>query len=141
MSRDLPPENPRALNSLAWFLATCPDEQLRNPSQAVELAKKATALFPKDGHSWNTLGVAHYRAGDWKAAVTTLEKSRQLREGGKASDWFFLAMAWWKLNDQDQARQAYDRAVRWMEKHAQQDGELLRFRAEAAELLGIDPGE
>jgi tetratricopeptide (TPR) repeat protein len=138
--RKLTRDGHRALNELAWFLATCPDVKLRDPKQAVELAKKAVELAPDAGSNWNTLGVAHYRAGDWKAAVTTLEKAVQLRSGGTGSDWFFLAMSHWKLNSKDRARQAYDRAVRWMDKHAAQDEEQRRFRAEAAELLGIEEG-
>jgi hypothetical protein len=68
-----------------------------------------------------------------------------LRQGGDAFDFFFLAMAHWQLGHKDEARQWYSQAVGWMEKnqealtkdrpHAE---ELKRFRAEAAELLGID---
>ncbi len=36
-----------------------------------------------------------------------------------------------------EARQWYDKAVEWMEKNKPDDQELLRFRAEAEELLGI----
>ena len=35
-----------------------------------------------------------------------------------------------------QYRSWYERAVQWMEKNKPQDEELLRFRAEAAKLLG-----
>jgi tetratricopeptide (TPR) repeat protein len=136
--RKLTHDSPRALNNLAWFFAACPDARLRDPKQAVELAKKAVALLPEEGNYWNTLGVAHYRAGDYKAAVTALEKSVQLKSGGNSTDWFFLAMSRWKLDEHDRARKAYDRAVRWTEKHALQDEDQRRFGDEAAELLGID---
>ena len=46
-------------------------------------------------------------------------------------------MAHWQLGDKEQARKQYDHAVQWMEKNKRQDEELLRFRAEAAELLMI----
>jgi tetratricopeptide (TPR) repeat protein len=115
------------LNNLAWLL----------PKRAVALATKAVELTPTAGNNWNTLGVAHYRAGDWKAAVTALEKAMKLREGGDAFDWFFLAMAHWQLGDKKQARQWYDKAVPWMDKNRPQDDELRRFRAEAADLLGV----
>jgi tetratricopeptide (TPR) repeat protein len=136
--RKLTRDSPRALNQLAWFLANCPDARLRDTNQAVELAKKAVVLLPKEWSYWNTLGVAQYRAGDYNAAVVALEKSVQLGEGGTGSDWFVLAMSHWKLDMNDRARKAYDRAVRWMKQHASQDEELRRFRAEAAELLGIN---
>ena len=41
------------------------------------------------------------------------------------------------LGEKEEARQSYDQAVEWMEKNRPEDEELLRFRAEAAELLGI----
>jgi hypothetical protein len=52
-------------------------------------------------------------------------------------DWFFLAMSCWKLGQKDTAREWYVRAVEWMEKNQPHNHELNRFRAEAAELLGI----
>ena len=55
--------------------------------------------------------MAHYRAGDWKASLTALEKSMELRKGGDSFDWFFLAMAHWQLGEKDEAREWYDRAV------------------------------
>jgi serine/threonine protein kinase/Tfp pilus assembly protein PilF len=133
------PDHSGALNGLAWLLATCPAQELRDPRRAVALARRAVARAPREGNYWNTLGVAQYRAGDWPAAVAALEKSMQLRQGGDASDWFFLAMAHWQAGAKGKARPWYDRAVRWMEEHQSKDEELGRFRAEAATLLGL-PG-
>jgi tetratricopeptide (TPR) repeat protein len=133
----LTPDDTAALNDLAWLLATGPFPDLRDPAEAVRLATRATELIPNDGDLWNTLGAARYRAGDWAASATALEKSMQLRRGGDAFDWFFLAMCRRQLGDHDQARKWYDRAANSMTKKDAQDDELRRFRAEAAELLGI----
>jgi serine/threonine protein kinase/Flp pilus assembly protein TadD len=127
-----------AHNALAWLLATCADPQRRKPQEAVTLAERAVELAPKDEASWNTLAAARYRAGDYRAAIAALEKSMALRHGGDSLDWFFLAMAYWRLGEQEQARQWYGKAVSWMEKHRPKDEELVRFRAEAAELLGMN---
>ncbi|MGH7171998.1 MAG: hypothetical protein ACRELG_17120, partial [Gemmataceae bacterium] len=83
------------------------------------------------------LGVAHYRAEKWQAAIAALTKSMALRNGGDSSDWFFLAMVHQQEGRKDEARMCYDRAARWMEKNQAKDEELVRFRAEAAALLGI----
>ena len=52
-----------------------------------------------------------------------------LNKGGDSNDWFFLAMASWQMGYREEARRWYQQAADWMEKHASQDAELLRFRA------------
>ena len=47
-------------------------------------------------------------------------------------------MAHWQLGDKEAARKWYDRAVEWMETNQPKDEQLRRFRAEAAELLGVE---
>jgi tetratricopeptide (TPR) repeat protein len=129
-----------ALNDLAWHFATYLDLRFRDPIQAVELAKKATRLAP-DRNNQNTLGVALYRAGEWKEAVEALEKNTKqgVVVSGRevASDFFFLAMTHWQLGDKEKAREWYQKAIQWMDKDALRDEELRRFRAEAEDLLCI----
>jgi tetratricopeptide (TPR) repeat protein len=131
-------------NTMARLLATFPDPKLRDPGQAVKLAKKAVQLAPKDRDCWNTLGAAHYRAGDYQAAVAALDKSRELSKGGDAGDFLFLAMAHGKLGRHDEARKWYDQAVTWLdtnkerlEKDMPLVEELRRFRSEADEVLEL----
>jgi Tfp pilus assembly protein PilF len=134
---ELDPQNPAMNHFLAWLLSTAPDARVRDPQRAIPLAKKAVELAPNSGIYWTTLGVAHYRAGDWKAALAALEKSLQLY-GKNALPGFFLAMCHEKLGDKDKARQCYEQAARWMDKSQPKNEELGRFRAEAAEVLGVD---
>jgi tetratricopeptide (TPR) repeat protein len=136
------PDHAWTNSSLAWLLATCPDAKLRDPVKAIELAEKATHLAPKVADCWRTLGVAHYRAGEWKAAVAALDKSQQLSKGGDAADRLLLAMAHWKLGNQDEARKTYELAMQWMEKNREalekdkgQADALRRFRVEAEALM------
>ena len=126
-----------SMQELAWLLATCPDAEFRDASRAVELARGAAELAPTEGKYWNTLGVAHYRDGGWKAAIAAFDKSMELRSGGDGFDWFFLAMAEWQLGNQHAARQWYEKAVERMEKKGSTHEELNRFRNEAADLLGV----
>jgi eukaryotic-like serine/threonine-protein kinase len=151
------PNDPNPLNNLAWVLATCADPKLRDPAQAVTLAKRAVELSVKQGDDrdqagrirlgtyWNTLGVAHYRAGQLNEAVDALQKSVDLGSGGEdryiCVDWYFLAMANRKLDRKDEARKWYDRAVEWTVKKGPKDDTLRRYRAEAAALLGIEEKE
>jgi hypothetical protein len=47
-------------------------------------------------------------------------------------------MACWQVGDQAKARAWFDKSAAWMEQGKQKDdADLNRFRAEAAELLGI----
>jgi serine/threonine-protein kinase len=135
---ELAPEDAVVNNELAWFLAANAEPRLRDSALAVRLAKKAVTAQPQIGEYRNTLGVAYYRKGDDKAAITELEVAMRLRSGGDSLDWFFLAMAHWRLGDRDKARTWFDRAVQWMDKHKPHDDELRRFRAEAEAMLA-DP--
>jgi serine/threonine protein kinase/tetratricopeptide (TPR) repeat protein len=134
---ELNPESALAHNNLAWFLATCPEPKFRDPNRAVELARKAVDLDPKQPTHWNTLGVTYYRTRDWEGAITSLKKAEDLAPG-KCVAWnaFFLAMAHWELGEKGEARQEFKQAVRWMEKNDPKNEELQRFRAEAEALMG-----
>ena len=91
---DLKPKDAWGYNNLAWMLVWCPEAELRNGVRAVEMAKKRHELSRPDGFSWNTLGVAHYRAGNWKEAIAALEQSMRLFDGRReAMNTFVLAMS------------------------------------------------
>ena len=106
---------------------------------AVRLAQAAVKAEPRNGTFRNTLGVALYRAGDWTRAIAELDESVRLMGDDQAHSYngFFLAMAHWRLGDQLKALAYFDRSVHWMERQAQSDPELVRFRAEAEALLDV----
>jgi tetratricopeptide (TPR) repeat protein len=122
---------------LAWFLADSADPHFRDPARAVRLAQRAVAESPKNGDFWNTLGMAQYRQGQWRAAVASLEKSNQLRQQRDEGNWLFLAMAHWRLGEKRAARACYDRAVELLQAFEYPPESDRRWRAEAAALLGI----
>jgi Flp pilus assembly protein TadD len=97
--------------------------------------------LPNDELSRRSLGIARYRTGDWKGAITDLNKAIGLRHPDhpvNAINGFFLAMAHWQLGQKDEARTWFDKSVQWMNKGMQENAWLKRFRAEAGELLGIE---
>ena len=81
--------------------------------------------------------MAHYRRGRWQEAIDELTTAQELNPQGGGATRFFLAMAQWQLGQKEAARRCYGEAVEWMEKNKPQDDELRRFRAKAAELLGV----
>jgi serine/threonine protein kinase/tetratricopeptide (TPR) repeat protein len=135
------PDTLRSMSNLAWFLATTSDVKFRDPPRAVELAAKAAELLPPPANPWGTLGTARYRTGDWKGAIADLEKAISLRNPDhphNAYNGFVLAMAHWQLGEKDKARAWFDKSVVTMAKGVQENAELKRFRAEAAQLLGVE---
>ncbi len=123
-------------NSLAWAMAKNPDCSARERSEALEHARRAVALSPKEGSFHNTLALAEYRAGHWPESIAAAERSIALLKGVDASNWFFLAMALWQRGEKDRARSEFDRAVAWTKKNDPKNAELLAFWREAAALLG-----
>jgi uncharacterized protein HemY len=124
-------------------LAFSPDDaETHDPRRAVALVERGVKLVPEDGTYWRTLGVAHYRAGDWKAAAAALDKSISLGRGEEdwCLDWVFLAMAHWQMGDKDEARKYYDQATKWIEESNSGDIVLRHFQEEAAKLMGIKVG-
>jgi tetratricopeptide (TPR) repeat protein len=61
-------DNPKALNNLAWLLATCEDHSLRHPERALTLAKKAAEL-EEAPHILDTLAESYFANGMFEAAV------------------------------------------------------------------------
>src|SRR5262249_27273661 len=147
--KDRLPQSPDSMeagscNEFAWALVRDRRLSVFEPAHAVRFARRAVELAPQDGNSRHTLGVALYRAGDWQAALGELTRSMEFRKGGDSVDWLFLAMAHRQLGHRDEARQWFERAAKWMDEHATRNKELLRFqellrfRAEAEELLQIN---
>jgi tetratricopeptide (TPR) repeat protein len=73
------PDLPAAHNNLAWMLAVCPVAELRNPTEAIELARRACDLTAsKDPGTLDTLAVALAAAGQFEEAVQTLRKALEI---------------------------------------------------------------
>jgi tetratricopeptide (TPR) repeat protein len=129
------PDHPEVQTRLALFLATCPEAKYRDAARAVELAGKAVGHDPKRGESWGILGLAQYRAGNWKEAVAMIQKARTLNGGEYVL--FFLAMAHWQQGEKKLAHKLYEEALGWMKEHAPDNPLLRSYHAEAAKLMGL----
>jgi len=73
-SLSIAPDNPKALNNLAWLYATCEDNHIRNTGLAVRLAEKAVKI-EETPQILDTLAESYYAAGRYKEAVETEKKA------------------------------------------------------------------
>jgi tetratricopeptide (TPR) repeat protein len=123
-------------NNLAWKIVSRSEAVSVGPPLAIRLARAAVKLAPDDPGSRNTLGVALYRGGEFQEAIEHLNESYSPGAGHDAHNLFWLAMAHYQLGKEEQAREYLDRAIKWTQDHDPGNGELLRFQAEAEELIG-----
>ena len=73
------PNEPMALNNLAWDLAASPRPELRNGRQAVQLASKAVELTgQQEPVLIGTLAAAYAEDGQFAKAVETAKKARNI---------------------------------------------------------------
>jgi len=128
--------NPQEWNNRAWKLATDSDVNQRDPAEAVRLAEQTVAAEPKNAEYYNTLGVARYRAKDFRGAIDALTQSIEGR-GLNAHDAFFMAMAYARLGNHGEASQWHATANDWMRQNDPKNAELRRFREEAVAVLDV----
>jgi tetratricopeptide (TPR) repeat protein len=75
------PDLLQALDKLAWILATSPDSDVRNPSEALRLAEKAGQMTAfNDYRILNTLAAAYASQTQFSTAVEVLHKAITLAQ-------------------------------------------------------------
>ncbi|HEV8069187.1 MAG TPA: protein kinase [Planctomycetaceae bacterium] len=129
------PTNPEPHAWMAWVLVNRRDAKAGERAQAVDMAHKAVEMSPRNANFWNTQGAAQYRAGDFRSAVDSLEKSMMFRAGGDGFDWYYGAMACWRLGQKSRAEEFYRRAETWKHKERVTPAELTGIDQEAKTLL------
>jgi tetratricopeptide (TPR) repeat protein len=104
--------DPRTAFLVARTCALAPDAG-PDPAGLVRLAEKAVQAQPAP-HYLHALGLAYYRAGQFDKASEQLHKSLAGKWRADAANWLVLAMAHQRLGHADEARDWFNKAVRWM---------------------------
>lgn len=73
-------DDAKAAEQAAWWLSICPEASLRDTKNAIAQGRRAVELLPADAMSHRSLGAALYCAGEFAAAVESLEKAAELDE-------------------------------------------------------------
>jgi WD40 repeat protein len=137
---ELAPDSAPACHDLARLYVTGP-QRLRDPHEALPLARRAVNLAPSNPLYHNTLGVIYYRLALYAQAMEALKRSLPDCTGERAVfARFILAMCHARRGDTAEAENCYDRAVQWMQERQGKlqpytKQQLDAFRAEAEELL------
>jgi tetratricopeptide (TPR) repeat protein len=129
---------PDTTERFAWFLLTCQDESLRDPTRALELAMTVVREVPKRGDPWLTLALAHYRLNDWLAADDAVQKAIKLPHliaETSVCDWLLLAMIRHQQGRSDEARQWHKKARDQLANDNTDVEVALRLAAEADAIL------
>ncbi len=83
----LAPKMSDGLNSLAWFLATCPEDQYRDGKQAIAHAEAACEASNWKNWSYiGTLSVAKAETGEFDEAIKLANQARELAPADEQSE-------------------------------------------------------
>jgi hypothetical protein len=119
------------LNNASWATVRRPGLGTESYRLALRQAEGASHLAPMRAEVLNTLGVAQYRAGKYREALSTLRRSDALR-GGIPANHAFIAMAEQELGQVQEARASLQRLRALMKNPARaRDAEGLGFLREA----------
>jgi tetratricopeptide (TPR) repeat protein len=105
-SLELFPDQPQVLNYLGYSWV----DMNMNLDEGMEMIEQAVALRPNDGYIVDSLGWAHYRLGDYEAAVQELERAVELRPADPTIN-DHLGDAYWRVGRRLEAVFQWNRAL------------------------------
>jgi tetratricopeptide (TPR) repeat protein len=126
-------------NDLAWLLVNAPDPSVREVAHGLLLAVKVTQAQPGCKAYWNTLGAAYYRAGDFEAAITALNRNTTVSDRGTVFDHVFLAMAHAELGNHEESRLWLSLVMSEKERDYPGHSELTRLCDEVHSVIAAGP--
>ena len=105
---ELKPDQPLILNYLGYSWV----DKGEKLDQGLKMIEKAVELRPEDGYIVDSLGWAHYRMGDYTAAVEYLERAVELVPSDSTIN-NHLGDAYWRTGRLTEARYQWRRALQF----------------------------
>jgi Flp pilus assembly protein TadD len=122
------PDHPLASNNLAYVII----EQGGNVDVAMGLAQTARRGMPDSPNAADTLGWAYYHKGIYQSAISEFQEALRLAEKrGDPDDadiHYHLGVAYQKANQNAQARQQLEKAVKLSPNNAEAKKALSELR-------------
>jgi eukaryotic-like serine/threonine-protein kinase len=134
------PENPWLLDALALELVKRPGGESSGYRKALRYCDVACQIDSNNGRLLNTLGMAHYRVGNFEKSLAALLRSDEIKtphaEGSIPANLAFLAMTQQQLGHAKEAQAELERLrERLKEPRWSEDDEVQGFLHEAEALL------
>jgi len=131
-------DDTRRLVQVAYVAILKPDADKESFGAALNAARTACRLEPRNGHCLKVLGQAQYRMGLFEHSLASLDEAREIfDEQSKMipSNIIFLAMALQKANRLSEARETLDQARKLLTKAEWQGAVDLVALLEEARIL------
>tara|TARA_R110002095_G_scaffold45950_2_gene41194 strand:+ start:505 stop:2196 length:1692 start_codon:yes stop_codon:yes gene_type:complete len=132
---EVAPNEPQILNDLGYLWI----DHGVNISRAFEMVSRAAELEPEQGNIVDSLGWAHYRLGQYDAAVSELERAAAL-DPGNATINYHLGDAYWQVGRRLEAGFQWRRTLDLEPDETEREGIALRLQSgvPAAESIPIE---
>src|SRR5262249_39806937 len=115
-AQSLNPLDATSYNNMAYVYAT----RGSNLGEALKLARRAQELAPNSPFVLDTLGLVHYRRGEYAEAEPVLRKAVGL-PGSPPAAQYHLGMTYYRLSRRDDAIATLRRALQLNDKGAEAD--------------------
>jgi tetratricopeptide (TPR) repeat protein len=121
----------------AWHMAQY--AALPEPADVVRLARHAVEIDPHHWIYWHTLGIALYRAEDYRESIEALTRSLKSKASKDGYSFFWLAMAHLQLGEGKKGREWLNKGIRWVDANPSSDSSLHNYQVMAKWLMGDEP--
>lgn len=115
------PDDPSVNNDLGYLYA----DQGKHLEKAETMIRKAVAAEPENAAYQDSMGWVLYKRGKFQEALPHLQKATKLPTGDDATIWEHLGDCYQRLQKTEQAREAWQKALKRAQEESRPDEELI----------------